>query len=608
MVRRLRRQVDTYSAFTLTAGVGGRRNRAAMCSNRKKAVNNRYRVRAEERNPPEAPFVDGASLHETERKVYNSSMRKNLMRAAVCAAGIALLFGMTACKQFTADINEELGYWAAEVVPVDYSIDRPYQTSNDGALCVPSADDVTVMIKLHNPRNFALIMPTSALDAGKVINFPGFPSDHQPGYDTDYTFKQTGDMLELTYKDTFLKAHEWSNASIGPEITLTSTDGRKFDKKFSLNIEANTPPPEIGDITIAKDGERYVLCFTVQDTDMGTIIAGKNLHKDLGLVIAEEGGETTTIPLPIGSSGFAVDPANDLLLSASPIIDPVPSGTWKVYFKTGTSLTQSTLPKKYTVRLTDRKGLSSTPKEAHTLGYIASGSSSTDAWKNLKEAVERAEAGGVITVMGEVKATVAPGNYGAINVTKSLSIKGAGSNPALDANQSALGSNAHRIFTVTGDKTELTLENLTLKNGYANPGGSIDYKYGGAINGVGIKTLTLKHCTIKDCTAYGGGGIYLNGRVEAVLESCTIMGCTATGAAGGAIYAGDSYDKQPVVRIKGGSINGNKGLVTGGAINISRGSLHINTDENGDPDTMSTTTEIKNNTVIASGGGVNGSC
>ena len=87
-----------------------------MCSNRKKAVNNRYRVRAEERNPPEAPFVDGAALHETERKVYNNSMRKNLMRAAVCAASIALLFGITACKQFTADIEEELGYWAAEVI------------------------------------------------------------------------------------------------------------------------------------------------------------------------------------------------------------------------------------------------------------------------------------------------------------------------------------------------------------------------------------------------------------------------------------------------------------------------------------------------------------
>lgn len=134
-------------------------------------------------------------------------MRKNLIRAAVCAAVIALLFGMTACKQFTADINEELGYWAAEVVPADYSFDVPYQTSNDGALCVPSADDVTLTIKLRNPRNFALIMPTSALDAGKVINFPGLST--QPVHGIHYTLTKTApDTLQLKYKDTFLKAHE----------------------------------------------------------------------------------------------------------------------------------------------------------------------------------------------------------------------------------------------------------------------------------------------------------------------------------------------------------------------------------------------------------------
>ena len=203
--------------------------------------------------------------------------------------------------------------------------------------------------------------------------------------------------------------------------------------------------------------------------------------------------------------------------------------------------------------------------------------------------------------MGNVTATNATDNYGAINVTTSLTIKGK-IGTTLDANQSALGSNAHRIFTVTGDKTELTLENLTLKNGYANPGGLLDYRYGGAISASQIKTLTLKNCVIANCTAYGGGGIYLNGGVEAVLERCTITECETTGAGGGAIYAGAS-GKQPIVRIKGGEIKNNTGHILGGAINITRGSLYINTDENGNPDNPSTTTEIENNTLKASGGG-----
>ena len=531
-------------------------------------------------------------------------MRKNLIRAAVCAAVIALLFGMTACKQFTADINEELGYWAAEVVPADYSFDVPYQTSNDGALCIPSATDVTLTIKLRNPRNFTLVMPTSSAD---VIRFPGLTTQPIHGSSNDYTLVQTPDKqaLQLTYKSGFLKAHEWSNGDISPEITLMAADGRKFGKKFSLNIEVNTAPPDVGNITIAKTktGGMYVLYFKAGGMAAPLDSSSTLLHKDIAyLNVQKEDGTGRKILISAQASQFDTSNGGPFLLPSTdvdPLIDTITPGNWELYVKTDTELTESTLPIKYTVRLIDTKGLSSEPKEAHTLGYIASGSSSTDAWKNLKEAVEGAQEGGVITVMGNVKATNDPDNNGAIDVTKSLTIKGAGSNPALDANQSTLGPNAHRIFTVTGDKTEFTLENLTLKNGYANPGGLLDYKCGGAIYAVRIKTLMLKNCVIEDCIAYGGGGIYLNGGVEAVLERCTITGCQTTRGGGGAIYAGDSPGKQPVVRIKGGLIKNNTGYVSGGAINISRGSLYIEKYENDNA-------RIENNTVIASGGGGNG--
>ena len=72
----------------------------------------------------------------------------------------------------------------------------------------------------------------------------------------------------------------------------------------------------------------------------------------------------------------------------------------------------------------------------------------------------------------------------------------------------------------------------------------------------------------------------MNGGVEAVLERCTITGCQTTRAGGGAIYAGDSLGKQPIVRIKGGLIKNNTGHISGGAINISRGSLYIEKYEN----------------------------
>ena len=525
---------------------------------------------------------------------------KNLIRAAVaCAAVIALLFGMTACKQFTADIDEELGYWASEVVPVDYSFDVSYQMSNDGALCIPSASPVTLTIKLHNSRKFSLIMPTStssAADVQKIIRFPGLSTQPRHGSSNDYTLVQTPDKqaLQLTYKSGFLKAHEWSNGSIGPEITLTSTDGRKFGKKFSLNIEANTAPPDVGNITIAKtktDG-MYVLHFKADN--MAALLGSTLLHKDIAyLNVQKEGGTERKISISALASQFDTSHGGPVLLQSTevdPLIDTIPSGNWELYVKTGTSLTESTLPKKYTVRLIDTKGLSSAPKEAHTLGYISDLSSAGTAWKNLKEAVERAEAGGVITVMGEVKATNATDNHGAISVTKKITVKGAGLTPVLNADKDIGGKPKHRIFTVENGG-ELILENITLKGGMAT-GSSLEEKFGGGIFVKAGCKAKLTNCSIKNCEADKfGGGIYSEGKLT--LDGGTIGGSSADANKaeyGGAIGVRES-----------GSVKMESGFLTANTVSSLGGGVYV-----GGSDASFTiiSGEIKNNTGQSGGGGV----
>ena len=497
---------------------------------------------------------------------------KKLLKILTIVSALIVAVSFTTCKQFRDDPEEMLSYWSSEVVPIDFSINKPYQMSNDGALCIPSAYDVTLKIKLRNPRNFTLIMPTSVLDAGKVINFPGLPSDQQPRYNIDYTLAKTAiDTLELKYKAAFLQAHEWSNGSIGPEITFISTDGRKFSKKFSLNIEANTPPPEIGDITIAKTNEtdpHYVLCFTVDALVMNTTIPGGKLHKDLNLVIAKEGGVPTTIPLPIVSSGFAVNPTVGLLPSALQIIDPVPAGTWKVCFKTDTELaTSDALPKKYTVRLTDEKGLSSAPKEAETLGCIPDLSDHTKVWLNLKRAITNAQTGGVITVTGEVKATNNGSgdnaNNGSILVNKKITIRGTDKDTCiLNANKDVNSKPKHRIFNVGG---ELKLQNLTLKGGMEldtyppnNSGGGIYvYESGKA---------ELNNCLIADCKAKQvGGGIYSEGELH--LTDCTIGGSVSGGNT--ALSGGGITSNRGSLTIIGGKITYNKSTASGGGLVVS---------------------------------------
>ena len=550
-------------------------------------------------------------------------MKKLLKILTTIAAVLAAALFFAGCKQFLEDPEEFLGYWSSEVVPIDFSIDEPYQMSNDGALCIPSAHDVTLKIKLRNPRNFALIMPTADSDAGRIIRFPGLPSDQQPRYGIDYTFKQTGDMLELTYKDTFLKAHEWSNGAIGPEITLISTDGRIFSKKFSLNIEVNTPPPEIGDVTIAKtknDGMYVLHCKAggmAVPFDSTTL-----LHKDIAyLNVQKEDGTGRKILISAQASQFDTSNGGPFLLPSTdvdPLIDTITPGNWELYVKTDTSLTESTLPQKYTVRLIDKKGLSSEPKEAKTLGSIPDISDNTEAWKKLKQAVEGAQEGGVITVMGNVKATNALGNNGAISVRKKkITIrKDGGITCELNANKNTGSKPAHRIFTVENGG-ELTLENITLTGGIAT-GTTLEEKYGGGILVKEGGKAKLKNCTIKSCAAdkFGGGicsegkltlaggtiggssadaneaqyggAICVRGKGSVTMESGFLM-ANKVSALGGGVYVDDSAS----FKMTGGEIKTNTGNSGGGGVYAKSGTF-----------TLSGNASIESNTGGGNGGGI----
>jgi len=438
-------------------------------------------------------------------------MKKNLKLLTIVSALIVAV-SFTTCKQFREDPEDFLSYWSSEVVPIDFSIDEPYQMSNDGALCIPSSDPVTLTIKLRNPKNFTIVTPAAAADAGKVIYFPGLSP--QPVYGTDYTLQQTAiDTLELKYETAFLQAHEWSNGGIGPEITLISTDGRKFSKKFSLNIEANTPPPDIGDIKIAKTEGYYALCFD-ETGGMTPMLNGKRLHKDIKAIhIQKEGGSEETIPLTVKDDGSGFDIPSTLpvglLSSVDQLFDTPPGpGSWTVYVKTYTELAaDGALPKKYKVWLTDKKGLSSAPKEAETLGSIPDISDADTAWKNLKKAVEKASQNGVIIVMGNVTATKDLGNSGQIEISKNLTIMGKkeDGSDTLDANSDTGGKAAHRIFKITG-AVQVQMKNLTLKNGKETTVASTSGSGGGGILMEGKANLTLTGVTIRDCTSKGSGG------------------------------------------------------------------------------------------------------
>ena len=301
-------------------------------------------------------------------------MKKLLKILTMVAAVLTTAVLFTTCKQFLDDPEDFLSYWAAEVVPTGYDIDiaKPYLISNDGVICVPSNNyllsdgSVTVTIYLRNPKKFSLVMPSSSSDVQEIISFPWFPADKQyPIYstDNDYTLEQTPDKqaLKLTYKSSFLKKHEWGTADIGPEITLKSTDGRPFNKKFSLNLKVNTAPSlEYKGVGKTREGTKWYHVLIFQAKNMEQMAeTGHYVHEDIEKLHIVKQGEPSAhytvynIDFPNKKINWT---DSSKFLSGATQLDagdcegsppPLPTGDWLIYFKTDVEVSPSSALKTY---------------------------------------------------------------------------------------------------------------------------------------------------------------------------------------------------------------------------------------------------------------------
>ena len=317
-------------------------------------------------------------------------MKKLFKILTMVAAALTTAVVFTTCKQFLEDPEEFFSYWAAEVVSGDYIIDKPAQTNTDGVQCIPSTSDVRLTVKLNNPKNFTLIMPTSPADAGKVIKFPGLSP--QPVYGTDYTLQQAGSTLNLVYKSAFLKEHEWNTGNIGPEITLIADDGREFSKPFTAHVEVNTPPKlsftgSIGKTANPIGGKHYyVIILKAEDMSETAGIGSSTgkLHKDIQ-TLTVEGGNSANISFTTGHTAFTVDTSTPItsrrLLAVGEVTNitsadlngqtpPSWNAThnadpWALRYKTDTEVKGAQALYKF--RLADQKGLISEEVSASTV-------------------------------------------------------------------------------------------------------------------------------------------------------------------------------------------------------------------------------------------------
>nr|WP_180486949.1 right-handed parallel beta-helix repeat-containing protein [Treponema socranskii] len=301
---------------------------------------------------------------------------KNFIRAAVCAAGIALLFGVTACKELFADIEEDFSYWVSEPVITGFRAASPVQMNAAGVQCVPSASPAVLIFTVRNPKNFSFIMPGMPGSPTDIISFGSGIHDssgtNPPAVTADYTLVQSArDTFTLTYTSAFLERYEYGNGNIGAAIRLYSTDGRKFNRIYKFDLEANTVPvleyAGIGKTTVGTD-DYYVLIFRAKD--MGIMIGSpaESVHKDIDTMNVTAGGVSLSpITLSVTGTEFtssSVDLLAPLAVQKLKSTDPDLSGSGLLRLKTDVKVGGPT--KRYAVSVKDTQGLRSNLIEANT--------------------------------------------------------------------------------------------------------------------------------------------------------------------------------------------------------------------------------------------------
>ena len=295
-----------------------------------------------------------------------------MRKAYIILTGIFFTLLFTACRQFTADIDDYLSYWSAEAYIADSTIKAIVQNDLNNIPSVPSAQDVPVTFNLKNSKSFPLDLPPEADVEKKVIVFEHLAQ--VPKFGDDYTIVQSEDCqsLILTYKATFLQRYEWGEQDLSSTMTLYAKDGRKFKQTYTFKVKANTPPPKPTFAVAKTTGtpSYYVLCITVPETDMRKAVAGGLLHKDLAHVEINE----TPYAFSVNEAEKKfVKPESDSFITLSdvakltaPDADKVPTGGWVLYYKTDVEVKEGAAKKAYTVRLADEQGLVSAPLNAST--------------------------------------------------------------------------------------------------------------------------------------------------------------------------------------------------------------------------------------------------
>ncbi|MDF1861660.1 MAG: choice-of-anchor D domain-containing protein [Verrucomicrobiales bacterium] len=425
---------------------------------------------------------------------------------------------------------------------------------------------------------------------------PASPGDFQNGFPTgtvSFAANETGKTITIPVNaDGLVEAHEGftvtlSNPSGGATFGTPSASGTiQNDDALTVSIDTLNA----GDNTAIEGGSPGILTLTHNEPGRATPV-------EVALSTASSVADTSEFSLTgsaasfTGATGSATIPANQTsaqisivaLVEAIKAAEPAEDVVVQIQSNAGYSIGS---PASATVTIEQNSFLVTNVNDFNPATSANAGTGT------LRQAVLNANAlGGTPTIevdtanppFDDTTVDVITLTEGELTLSESVLLDGPGAR-LLDIS----GNNSSRIFRLTGGPgSQITLRNLSIRNGNAIDGGGIlnlsagavsianatisgnvATSRGGAIFNNGSSDLSLYESTISGNTGGNTGGVFLE-TGYAYLRGSTISGNTATstGAGGATVFVGTTLELANV------TVTGNQSPSDGGGIHNAGGSV-----------------------------------
>ena len=261
-----------------------------------------------------------------------------------CFLLVTFLFLLPGCKQtdsWEEPVAEYFDKYTNPAAIEKHEISCGYEKDAGGTSCISSYGNKTVSFYLRNPRKYNLRTSFSTL--GDEITVSQSTSDKS--------------VIYVTYPESYLIEND-CGGSIGGTISLQEEETLREFESYTFSLKCNTPPPSVKGPMVNAADSKYIVCFYMPTTELGSQRHSASSHKlFINNALVREGSLSDLM-----AASVSRPPNLSALQGGSLFSATTPPGCTAFYYETGVAVQGEILS--WSIRIEDGEGLSSKTMKA----------------------------------------------------------------------------------------------------------------------------------------------------------------------------------------------------------------------------------------------------